>query len=571
MKKKLALTLLAVTSTLALSGCDFSGDIYSLVTKTTSTTTTTSTGGGTTSTTGSSTGVTTTFTPDLTSTGVQDSHISTYAEGDESGVGYTKKDISAYRVANYPTLSALQKDALPSVGVQKILVVPVCFSNTTMSQAQVDTIAKAYNGEPSDTGWQSLRSFYRNSSYGRLTINSTIAPSYTSTYSTSSFASYAKSKGENGAEAATNMLASSILSTLSSQYNLADYDNNNDGYIDGLEMVYNAGSLVWDGTSGSDTEVWWNYTAFDSLSTSASGKKVGLYFWSRIQQMQNGYYSTNIDAHTLIHETGHMLGLDDYYSYDDDEGPAGLCDMMDMNIGDHNAFSKMLLGWVKPMILDSTASNLSITLNSFTQTGDAILLRNTTTDSWNGTPYDEYLILQYYTPTYLNQSDAAGYKEWKGYGTGGLYKKPGLQVFHVDARMAYLNTWNTAKYTDSLSTSDDNYIIASNTGSSSVNLASSISAKSWVYNSPNRLLKAVTASGSNSIYSGTNYEQNLGYQNTLFGTSAYGESYSSYTNSRLSSLFPNGTKFNDGSTLNWSFNVASQTATTITLNFTKTA
>jgi M6 family metalloprotease-like protein len=451
--------------------------------------------------------------------------------------------------------------------VQKILVVPVSFSNTTIDQDEANAIAKAYNGEPSDTGWQSLRSFYRNSSYGRLTINSTITAAYQSSYSTTSFQSYAET---NGSDKATDMLASKILSALASKYTLSDYDNDGDGYIDGFEMVYDAGSLVWDGKEDSSTEVWWNFTSFDSSTASYSGEKVGTYFWSRIKQLENGFYTTNIDAHTLIHETGHMLGLDDYYSYDDDEGPAALCDMMDMNIGDHDAYSKMLLGWVKPMVLNASESSVTLTLNSFTQTGDCVLLRNTSTDTWNGTPYDEYLLLQYYTPTYLNKSDASGYKEWAKYGTGSLYKKAGLQVFHVDARIANITTsWKTAAYTDTPSASGD-YIISSNTGSYSINLASSKSMNKEVDNSPYRLLKAIPATGTN-LYGSSTYIDNLGEQTTLFGTSAYGESNATYTNSKMSALFTNGTKFNDGSTLNWSFTATNQTSNSIDVTFTKTA
>jgi M6 family metalloprotease-like protein len=557
MKKKILTSTLFVLSAFALAGCDL-GDIYSYAVPSTSTTTTKTTS-------------TTTTSEDVSATSTDSINTSLVTKDD--GTGYAQKDISAYKVSNYPNLSALRETPLPSTGTQKILVVPVRFSNTTMTSAQVSAITAAYNGAASDTGWQSLRSFYQTSSYGKLTIDSTICDVYTSSYSTTSFQQYAVShttQDVDGATVATDMLASSILSTLASKYTLSDYDNNNDGYIDGFEMVYNAGSLVWDGESSSSTSVWWNYTSYSTSTSSASGEKVGLYFWSRIGQLQNGFYSPNIDAHTLIHETGHMLGLDDYYSYDDNEGPAGLCDMMDMNIGDHDAYSKMLLGWVKPKVVDGTSSNFAITLSSFTESGDCILLRNTTSDPWNGTPYDEYLLLQYYTPTGLNASDASGYKEWKSYGTGSLYKKAGLQVFHVDARLVTGSTWNTVAYTDSVKTGSNTFIAASNTGSYSINVSSSKSSGKEVTNSSYRLLKAIPALGSN-IYSGSNYEDKLGYQNTLFGTSSYSESYATYTNSRVSALYPNKTKFNDGSTLNYAFEVTAQSDSSITVSFAKIA
>jgi M6 family metalloprotease-like protein len=50
------------------------------------------------------------------------------------------------------------------------------------------------------------------------------------------------------------------------------------------------------------------------------------------------------------------LGLPDYYDYDDTTGPKGGVggwDMMDYNGGDHNAFSKYLLGWIDPLVIRS--------------------------------------------------------------------------------------------------------------------------------------------------------------------------------------------------------------------------
>jgi len=70
--------------------------------------------------------------------------------------------------------------------------------------------------------------------------------------------------------------------------------------------------------------------------------------------ISNGYYSPNIDAHMLVHETGHMLGLEDYYSYSGLENPCGGVDMMDLNVGDHDAYSKMVLGWVNPYVVDGS-------------------------------------------------------------------------------------------------------------------------------------------------------------------------------------------------------------------------
>jgi hypothetical protein len=269
----------------------------------------------------------------------------------------------------------------------------------------------------------------------------------------------------------------------------------------------------------------------------------------------------------LIHETGHMLGLDDYYSYDRDGSPAGMCDMMDFNIGDHNGYSKMLLGWIKPRFVDGSESDFTLSLSSFTENGDCIILRNTSTDPWNKTPFDEYLLLQYYTPTGLNEKDAAGYPEWRAAGQGGLYKQPGLQLFHVDSRV----TTAQGDYTDALSPTTSLILPASNTPSSSLDIEATLKNGNVTYNSPYKKIKALPATGLDVYMNKDNYRAYLGEQTTLFGTSAYGCGSSFYDSYAMSALFANGTSFDDGSTLNYNFSVQEQTDSSITLHFVKTA
>jgi len=65
-----------------------------------------------------------------------------------------------------------------------------------------------------------------------------------------------------------------------------------------------------------------------------------------------------------IYQTGHALGLPDYADMDPSAGPKGGIgglDMMDAQVGDHNCFSKFLLGWLTPttVIEGDGAFNLS--------------------------------------------------------------------------------------------------------------------------------------------------------------------------------------------------------------------
>jgi M6 family metalloprotease-like protein len=481
----------------------------------------------------------------------------------EEGRGYhTPTTLANYALANHPNLSALRNAPLKSTGTRKILVVPVYFANGSgFSDEDISLISKAYNGSSSDTGWQSLSGYYKTSSYGALDIGATVTSPFQYEKTDTAFETLAATYGASY-DQATNSLAEAIVSSLRETYAFGDYDQDQDGYLDGLEMVY---KTTRNDAQEGGADIWWNYTSFDVNGQASAPIKTGIYFWSEFSRLSNGYYSPDIDCHTLIHESGHMMGLNDYYSYDDATGaPAGMCDMMDFNIGDHNAYSKMVLGWIAPKVIDGTLDDFTLSLQSFTDTSDCVLLRNMTTDPWNGTPYDEYLMLQYFTPTGLNYSDSVyGYPEWSRIGKGGLYKRPGLQVFHVDSRL--LDT-NYIQYSDRVYSAS--YIAASNTPSSSVNVDESAKKNDWVFNSPFKQIKAIPATGIDSYcVSGTSYYSYLGAQTTLFGTASFAAGSSFYSNYAMKGLYTNLTRFNDGSSLNWNFSVVGQASDSITLHF----
>ncbi len=486
----------------------------------------------------------------------------------------------ANTVAGYDSYDVFGGGGLPSVGSPKLLVVPLYFADNSSSEIpdddDIDILQKTFFGAADETGYESLNSYYKKSSYGKLDIKGSVTQAYKYNYRTSVL-----EKRYNSNIDVSGEIVKEVTSWAKNKgYLDSSYDTNGDGYYDGIEIIYFLPSGV-----ELDGELWWAFTGTTDNSANVSNPTVNRYFWSPIDLIETGYYSTDIDAHTVIHETGHMLGLDDYYSYDYKIVPALLSDMMDGNVGDHDAFSKMLLGWASPRVVTGEGS-FSITLHSFTETGEFLLIP---AGSYNDTVFDEYVILQYYTPTGLNKNDSDGYQEWKNggkYGHAGTYAISGLQAFHVDARLySYKYNKSTKQYygmsyasdPSTLQKEENGYyvvngaIAASNTSEYSLNVSASSSAKGsassfqsgWQYYSNNKLIVSLPANGSN--------EHLTSYATSLFGDpdNLFTENgYSSYTNSKFKKCYQNNGKFNNGATFPYSFTVSDQTDSAITVNFT---
>lgn len=305
---------------------------------------------------------------------------------------------------------------LPSTGNSKALVIPVEFIDHKAKIGMKENLEKAFFGTSEDTGWESLTSYYNKSSYGKLNIEGTVLD----VYNTNKSSTYYNRKYKAG-EDADYLIIKSALEYYDNVINYDEYDSNNDGYIDALYIVYTT-PIDYVGVNS----MWWAYT-YEYYTDDYE-------FYDNVEADYYCFFGYNflfetpaceknltLNTETIIHETGHLLGLDDYYDYDETKGPnggLGGSDMMDYNVGDHNPFSKILLGWVTPYIVTSSCE---ITLDPFYSSGKCILL----IDKFS-TIFDEYYLIDYYCPDGLNKLEA-GYE--------GLFSISGIRVYHVDATL----------------------------------------------------------------------------------------------------------------------------------------
>lgn len=318
---------------------------------------------------------------------------------------------------------------IPSMGDVKVLVFAVDFSDypSSSSSTSLDDIEKAFNGDRSELTYESLQSYYDASSYGQLHISADVygyyRASHPSTYyedeydklwATDQWGNWLYNDDE--VTYPDSDIIFDILNYYDNQIDYSDYDANGDGYIDGIYIVYTHPVSFY---SGSD--LWWAYTdsyiyegdVFDSVEP--------YYFvWSGTGFFEEG--QDNINARTIIHETGHMMGLEDYYDYYEEDiynnsGGLGGADMMDFAVGDHDAFSKLLLGWIQPIVVQSS---LTIDITPFLEEGEVVLI----TPQWNGTIFDEYLLISYFTPNGLNDDDPDY-----------LFSTSGIVIYHISAKI----------------------------------------------------------------------------------------------------------------------------------------
>ena len=208
---------------------------------------------------------------------------------------------------------------------------------------------KCYSGVGNATNYpyESLRTYYQRSSYGKLNITGNVLGWYRAKNNRDYYTDHA------------DWVIEEAIAAYAGSHDFTQYDNNGDGVIDYF-------CTYWTGPIGAWASFWWAW--MDSSSPDPNyriqGKALGGFSWEW----------EGDDPLVIIHETGHALGLPDYYDYDDTVGPrggVGGLDMMDYNWGDHNCFSKWILDWIQPTVVSSIADARTIALNPSATAADA--------------------------------------------------------------------------------------------------------------------------------------------------------------------------------------------------------
>ena len=224
-----------------------------------------------------------------------------------------------------------------------------------------------------------------------------------------------------------------------------EYDQNKDGYIDNLHFITNATFGTSNLRADSGTSPFWPHS------------------WNILQEkgnlespLPNTYETTCLGhlektAKTLIHEQGHVFGIDDYYDYSYVEPTVnyvGTFDMQSNNCGDWNAFSKFSVGWADAYYFNGSQDTATIKIKSSALTNQCIVVP-ANPDTFNGSAFDEYFLIELFTADGVNALDwAANVSDRVNYG---------VRLYHVNANLYHRTSQTTGIFIEDLNDAKEIY------------------------------------------------------------------------------------------------------------------
>lgn len=235
----------------------------------------------------------------------------------------------------------------PTKGKNKLLLLLLNFSDTDTTYSQKDFDRMMNEENYSSIG--SFRDYYLENSYGLLDITTVVTRWVTLPYEKSYY----------GSERAIEMIQNG-LNILDDEIDLADFDNDGDGILDGLAVIHQGTGQEY---SGASNEIWSHSSIIYGMSF--DGIQVRRYTIEPELLNNSGAMST---IGVICHEFGHNLGAPDFYDSDYQASNGyypgtGTWDLMasgawNGNNGDRpagiNMWQKIQCGWVTPTLLEQS-------------------------------------------------------------------------------------------------------------------------------------------------------------------------------------------------------------------------
>lgn len=330
-----------------------------------------------------------------------------------------------------PAPSPPTVDRVPPAGTVRNLVVLCRFADHatgahTRPQADFDTLFNAPGGDPALAPTGSVRDYYAETSYGTMTLQSTVVAWVTLA---NNEAYYADGKDGTGGTYPKNAqgMVKDALDLVDPLVNFGGFDQDNDGYIDAITIIHSGYGAETGGGGGN--WIWshrwalWQVPGgqWTSGDNNSAGAKVKVYDYHTEPALWGTSGTDIVRIGVICHETGHFFGLPDLYDTDNSSQGAGSWCLMANSWGFDGsqlhpphfcAWCKVQLGWVTPTTASAGGQSLPRVAAS------PAVLKIT-----NGFPDGEYLLVENRQP----------------YGFENIIPQGGLAVWHVDEAKANNN------------------------------------------------------------------------------------------------------------------------------------
>jgi len=311
---------------------------------------------------------------------------------------------SASRMKKAPAVA--QSSGFPTTGSPRSLVILVSFTDKNFvvpdPKASFTRLLNT-EGYSENGGTGSARDYFRSSSNGQFNPNFEVVGPY---QLPNNMAYYGANDKDDYDVKPADMVAHAC-SIANNDVNFADYDLDNDGYIDNV-FIYYAGYNEAEG--GPENTVWPH--RWIVYSGNFTGNKVfdgkTLYDYACTSELKGGSGSGMCGIGTFAHEFGHVIGLPDYYHTDDpDKNTLNYWSIMDaggyLNDGRtppaYSSYDRFYLGWLTPEELNTPSQKTLFPLSQSmtppaSTIGQAYLL-SATTHNLNGalpSPREFYML-----------------------------------------------------------------------------------------------------------------------------------------------------------------------------------
>lgn len=306
-------------------------------------------------------------------------------------------------------------------GEKKLIMILIQFHDVHFTKTQADFAGLMNTHEYSGNGAHgSVKDYFSEASYGQFDLTTDVAPHiYTAKYNMAYYGADVTINGiTNKYPKAGELMTEAILAADADGVDFSQYDNDGDGAVDGVYVVFAGYSQA----SGASTDALWSHAGTISPALTLDGKTISKYSCSNELTGNSGTNITTIGV--ICHEFGHVCGAPDFYDTDyEDSGEfpgTGQWDVMCYGIyagtpsgsqpTHFNPLTKINFGWITPVTLSGSTSlsipdvttNKVVYVYNTSTPGEYYLLENRQKNGFNAASPGHGLLIYHYSSVYWN-------------------------------------------------------------------------------------------------------------------------------------------------------------------------